>query len=70
MELDRQDFVNTKEISVDLNYAQPRIRLVDERKCLIKEIHCNNKEDADILFNQVVSVWSEVKREEGKIGTS
>ncbi len=63
----RRDFVRKKEISVDLNYAQPRIRMLDDKKGLVEEFTCNNRKDADVLFDQLISVWSQVRREEGKI---
>ena len=60
MELTESHFERTTEISIDWSYAQPKIQMKD-KKSLVHEFVCPNKEAANELFDQLLGVWNEIK---------
>ena len=61
MELTKQDFRDTTDISVDVTHINPIIELRNNGK-LVKKIVCDNEKASDTLFKQLLNAWSEVKR--------
>ena len=61
MDITEEMFLDTKEISIDLTYLQPRIVMMDGKREVIC-VNCKDKGSAFELFGQLMEKWNEVKR--------
>ena len=63
MNITREMFVDTKEISVDYSYLQPRIQMMN-RSRIVFTVDCASKEAAKRLHSELTLAWLNVKKEE------
>ena len=60
MEITKETFQKTKEISMNFEYLQPKIEL-RSRDCTLLTIDCKNRAAAMDLYDDLVRAWTEVK---------
>ena len=65
MEITEQDFMDTKEISIELDRINPLIKMMDGKR-VVFQIEASDEDKGNELFYQLIVAWNDVKEKEKK----